>query len=198
MRAYKRFVAPLVAIVDMQNFLEFGFVTYRTGYENETAWEEAINSLKEILNTQMEAPWMGTGLELIEDRLVMAVEDEKETLGGAGFEECRKMFKVLSKEQDVPPGLNVGMVLVIDEGSIKSLAEPEGGMQHVWAVDVGFEKGKAGNPEGYEGVFKVSVHALLHSLFVGLEGGMEPVDIWKLLQRKERAVVEVEGGHDEL
>ena len=91
-----------------------------------------------------------------------------------------------------------------DERSIASLNEfDERNPPHVWAVDVEYDPETKDYPAGYEGVFEVRTHALIHGLYVALGSGfMNPVEVWELTQRYKREGVvgreEVERGHDEL
>jgi hypothetical protein len=75
------------------------------------------------------------------------------------------------------------MFLVVDEESINSVLEAEAdGVPFVLAQDV--ESGQLGEEEeddgeSYPGLFKVSIEAVLNSLYVGLQGmSMAPEELW--------------------
>lgn len=203
-RAYKRAIAPLVAIVTIQNYENFGFVIYRTSYGNDTAWEAFMENLDSVMEAQMEGDWYGEGMENIKDNFLMPIEDDV-SLDGGSAEDCRTRFKELRAGDYVSYGLNTGVILMVDGKSMKSMADLEfENPAHVWAVDVDYNPQKNTYPEGYTGVFEVRTHSLLHHLYVALGSGlMTPTDVWKMLENKNPLDLEtVAGGgkkeHDEL
>ncbi len=75
------------------------------------------------------------------------------------------------------------MFLVVDEQCVSSVLEAEGdGEPFELAQDVEYvqlEEEYEDDGESYPGFFKVSVDALLSSLYVGLQGmGLAPAELW--------------------
>jgi hypothetical protein len=198
-RAYKRNIAPLVALISLQSFDNFGFVIYRTDYSNETAYLEFVEVLDSVMTAQKENYLNGDGLEQVQDRLMISVQDEK-SFEGASATACRKDFKDLRAGDILPYGLDNGILLMADDQVISTFTNLNEYRPYLWAVDVDFDPGKRNYPEGYEGVFKVVPAALLHDLFLAVGSGlMTPVDIWKVLQKKKVSDADLsDRKHDEL
>lgn len=203
---WKRSLAPIVQVLTLQSYEQFGFILYRTSYKDEAAWEKSFETLAMINEAQMENTMEGEGLEVLEDRLLMPMDAEDDTLDGASADDCRKRFRELRDLEAVPSGLDVGILLMVDERSIKSLGGLEEEYDYanppfVWAVDVDYDPVKHNYPEGYEGMWKVTPACLLHHLWVAVASGvMSPVEVWGLLGKKELPVRPggAEKGHDEL
>jgi hypothetical protein len=200
-RAYKRAVAPIVQVVTVQNYDEFGFLLCRTSFSNETLWEVAFENLNEVFEEHLlrESDYWGTNLDVIADKFLFPIEDD-EVFEGASMDDCRKRFLEIKDMDAIPLGIDVGVLLVADEKSLRSLAEPSRKIpSYVWAVDVNFVPGKEEYPEGYEGFFEVRSHALMHDLYVALGSGMmTPVDVWELLKKKPEMSEAGDQKHDEL
>jgi len=200
-RAYKRAVAPIVQVVTLQNYDEFGFMLCRTSFSNETLWEEAFENLNGVFEEHLltEGDYFGTGLELIADKFLFPIEDD-DSFEGASMDDCRKRFQYVKDLDAVPLGIDVGIVLMADEKSLRSIAEPSRkNISYVWAVDVTFDPEKTTYPDGYKGFFEVRTHALMHDLYVALGSGMmAPVDVWKLLNKTTPNEDAGVGKHDEL
>lgn len=86
-RAYKRNIAPLVAIVSLQSYENFGFILYRTSYHNDTAWEYFMDVLENMMTNQMSSNWDGHGFAEIKGNFLLPIEDDVTLDGGA--EDCR-------------------------------------------------------------------------------------------------------------
>lgn len=86
----------------------------------------------------------------------------------------------------VPYGLDTGIILMADEESINSLVNLNTeNLPYVWAVDVDFDPQTKTYPEGYDGLFKVRIPALLQHLYVALGSGLyAPVDVWQMIQKQ--------------
>lgn len=89
-RLYKRSIAPLAQVVEVQGYEQFGFVLYRTWYDNETAYNEFMDALQKVNEVQMAGEYRGTGLELVREKFLMPTADEKEMLDGADMRTCAK------------------------------------------------------------------------------------------------------------
>jgi hypothetical protein len=76
------------------------------------------------------------------------------------------------------------MFFVVDEDCIRSVFDEDGnGVPFVLAQDIEYgqleEEDEEQDGESYPGFFKVSIDALLSSLYVGLQGmGMAPEELW--------------------
>lgn len=199
-RAYKRNVAPLVSLVDLKGYNNYGFAMYRTSYSNKTAFREFKASFDEVMIEQNQNFWNGDGLETIERKFKMIVRDGKR-FEGATADRCREEFKKMRQKRALAHGMDFGVLLLADEQAMSSFFDVTWeNPPFLWAVDVDFDPKIMTYPEGYEGMFKVRPYALPHDLYLALGSGvMTPVDIWKVLQRK---VVSKEdpfnGKHDEL
>lgn len=197
-RAYKRNISPLAAIFSLQGYENYGFIIYRTSYSNDTAWAAFMDTLNDILEAQIDSALAGEGVDEIKDKFLMPVEDDV-TLDNGDAEACRTRFKELRAGDYVPYGLDTGVLLMADEGSIKSMADLDlETPAHVWAVDVDFNPSTNIYPEGYDGTFKVQTHSLIHHLYVALGSGLKtPVDVWQMLEKKP-SDAEANKKHDEL
>jgi hypothetical protein len=89
-------------------------------------------------------------------------------------------FAEVRENGDVPPGLDVGMCMVVDEAAMRSLLEPvEGQEPWVWAVDVHHEFTENQDQSEYPGYFKVAIPSLLPDLWPMLAGPeMPPQELW--------------------
>jgi hypothetical protein len=197
-RAYKRNIAPLAAIVSLQGYENFGFIIYRTSYSNDTAWEAFMETLNDIMEAQIDSVLAGEGVDEIKDKFLMPIDDDV-TLDSGDADSCRTRFKELRVGDYVPYGLDTGVLLMADQGSIKSMADLDREFPaHLWAVDVDFDPSTNKYPEGYDGTFKVQTHSLIHHLYVALGSGLRtPVDVWQMLEKKSSDAKNKEK-HDEL
>jgi hypothetical protein len=89
-RVYKRDGAPLAQVVEISGFETFGFLLYRTWYEDEAAWEKFIGTVETVNKAQLNGTGRGAGLEVVRDRYMLAVANEKASLDGAGWKKLLK------------------------------------------------------------------------------------------------------------
>ena len=155
--------------------MDFGFLCFRTVYEDEERWER----WEKRFDAELEGGLVGcAGRERVAERLmVMFVDDVN--LAGVGFHDVAQAFAAVRENGDVGPGLDVGMCLMLDEKAMSSLLEPvEGQESWVWAVDVHHDFGGTQTEDGYPGRFKVAIDALISDLWPLLATGMEPENLW--------------------
>lgn len=199
-RAYKRNIAPLVVAISLQGYENFGFVMYDTSHVNETTFTDFMEAFDEVMRAQNGNFLNGDGLDQIEEMFMMPLQNEAH-FEGAGPSQCREDFKKLRADDVLPYGLDLGVLLMVDDETISSFLDIEReDPPYLLAVDVDFDPKKNTYPEGYDGVFKVRAYALAHDLYLALSSGvMAPVDIWKILQKKTPSKADSDGkGHDEL
>lgn len=167
---------PYVQIVEDEGFMDFGFLCFRTVYDDEPKWER----WQEKFDTELEGGLVGcAGRERVAERLMVMFVDDVD-LAGVGFSDVAQAFEAVRENGDVGPGLDVGMCLMLDEEAMASLLEPvEGQEPWVWAVDVNYDFNGAQTEDGYPGQFKVAIDALISELWPLLAGtGMQPENLW--------------------
>ena len=167
---------PYVQIVEDEGFVDFGFLCFRTVYDDEAKWER----WQEEFDRGLEGGLVGcAGRERVAERLMVMFVDDVD-LAGVGFSDVAKAFEAVRENGDVGPGLDVGMCLALDEEAMASLLEPVAGEESwVWAVDVNHDFDGAQTEDGYLGRFKVAINALISELWPLLAGTvMRPENLW--------------------
>lgn len=86
----------------------------------------------------------------------------------------------------VPPGLDVGFCIVVDQAAMESLLAPkEGEEPWVWAVDTDFDfdAASSGAADAYPGYFKVAVATVVTGFYAAIAGSeVEGAELWRSAQ----------------
>jgi hypothetical protein len=155
--------------------MDFGFLCFRTVYGDEERWERWEKKFDE----ELEGGLVGyAGRERVAERTTMMFVNDTAT-ASKSLSEIVAAFHELRENGTMPPGLDVGMCLVLDKEATSSLLEPvEGQNAWVWAVDVYYDfDGTNAEEDGYLGRFKVAINALIGELWPMLIG-QEPESLW--------------------
>ncbi|KAK8088560.1 hypothetical protein PG997_003521 [Apiospora hydei] len=162
----------------------WGFVVVRTYYASEEQWQAFRKRLDVFCNAQIDEE-IGEGLQYAKDTLEFKmIEDPR--LEGVGHTQARKHFHAARTMGDVAAGLDLDLMILVDEDVIKSFladgAQSSSGTSspYLVAVDV-TESPSEGTPEGYPGFFRVSMDALLSELYPKLCMGLSAKELWAML-----------------
>jgi hypothetical protein len=177
----------------------WGFVFLRVTYGDDARWAAFKSRFMELLQQSVD-PELEVGWERIKDDLsIEMIEDV--ALDHAGLPESLKYvsihgssrcylgvltkysryFQGVQERGGIAAGLDLQVFLVVNEECVNSVLNAEGdGVPFVLAQDVEYgQQEEEQNEESYPGVFKVSIDALLSSLYVGLQGmSMAPEELW--------------------
>lgn len=86
-RAYKREVAPLAQVIEINGLEQFGFLMYRTWYAEPEKWTRFLKALEEINAGQLNGTLRGTGMDVIREKFVLGVVNEEKMLKAARIED---------------------------------------------------------------------------------------------------------------
>jgi hypothetical protein len=164
-----------VQIVEDAGFMDFGFLCFRTVYGDEERWERWEKKFDE----ELEGGLVGyAGRERVAERTMVMFANDSATAGKI-LSELVAAFHEIRENGTIPPGLDVGMCLILDEEAMSSLLEPvEGQDAWVWAIDVHYDFDGTNTEEGgYPGRFKVANSALLGELWPMLIS-LGPESLW--------------------
>lgn len=177
----------------------WGFVLLRVTYGDDARWAAFKSRFMELLQQSVD-PELEVGWERIKDDLsIEMIEDV--ALDHAGLPESLKYvsihgssrcylgvltkysryFQGVQERGGIAAGLDLQVFLVINEECVNSVLNAEGdGVPFVLAQDVEYgQQEEEQDEESYPGFFKVSIDALLSSLYVGLQGmSMAPEELW--------------------
>lgn len=170
-------VDPYVQVVEESEYAEFGYMCFRTFYEDEEKWER----WQEKFDVALEGGLVGCrGQERVAERLFVKLVDDDD-LAGVGFSDVVQGFDALRENGDVSPGLDVGMCLMLDEKAMDSLLEPvEGQDPWLWAVDVDYDFDGEQTEDGYPGRFKVAIEFMVSELWPMLAGtSLQAEHLWQ-------------------
>ncbi|KAI0105931.1 hypothetical protein F4814DRAFT_78865 [Daldinia grandis] len=174
--------SPLVQTLQRGRFPPWGFVIVRTYYASESRWGKFQERLGAICDKQLDEE-TGEGLERIKESLEFKmIEDPR--LEGVSAAEARKHFHVAKSMGGIAAGFELGVLLVVDEGTVDSVLKAEADScqtPYVMAVDV-----TESSPEGgYQGQFKVSLDALLCEFYPKFSMGLSPRDLWSMMDEED-------------
>ncbi|KAJ5939810.1 hypothetical protein N7466_002944 [Penicillium verhagenii] len=104
---------PVVEVVERGGFDDFGFITFRTDYSDETRWEQWQKESIRIIDASITE---ASGGEKIEDKCLMP-SYEGEDVDGATHQQIVEAYFWYREAEGVPPGLDnaldLGLGLVI-------------------------------------------------------------------------------------
>ncbi|GAP93389.1 putative ww rsp5 wwp [Rosellinia necatrix] len=177
--------SPLVQTLQREGYPAWGFVLVRTYYASEERWGAFQGRLDILCDAQLNEE-EGEGQQSIKDRLEFnTIEDPR--LQGISHAEARKHFHIARAMGGVAAGLDLSVLLLVDEDVIDSFlgngarsSPGEPASPHLVAVDVA-EPPADQVARGYPGFFRVSVNALLSELYPKLRMGLSGEDLWAML-----------------
>ncbi|XXG96969.1 Checkpoint protein hus1 [Hypoxylon texense] len=169
--------SPLVQTLQRAGFPPWGYVIVRTYYRSESQWEQFQEKLDAMCDEQLSAE-TGKGLDKVQETLEFKmIEDPR--LQDVSAEEARRHFHVAKAMGGVAAGLDLNVLLLVDEGVIDSVLNDDANnrVPYLTAVDVT----EAGESGGYPGRFKVSIDSLLCELYPKLSMGLSPRSLWSMM-----------------
>ena len=103
----------------------------------------------------------------------------------------RRFFEEAEEDNMVPPGLDIGFCLAVDEASIDSALKPTDGEDAwVWAVDTEFDFDATLAEGAYPGYFKVAVSSLITDFYpVAAAGEKTGAELWEMAKPVWKAVL---------
>jgi hypothetical protein len=164
----------LVSLVEEEGWTDFGFLLFRTSYNDETLWETFLEYKDQILSSAIQKAPPESGLSSITDKMYLK-QVSNEALSDITPEQVAIAYRSLEEgaidgdgnsEDRIEPGLRTNVCLMVDEECMRSvIGWTEGGsmsVPFVKAVDV-----LLGEEEvGFSGVFKVAISSLFTEFYV--------------------------------
>lgn len=162
----------LVDLVEEEDWTDFGFLLFRTYYDNENLWETFLDAKDQILSETINNAPLESGLSRITEKMYLK-QVSNEALRDITPEQVAIAYRSLEDgdgdaavdEDRVEPGLRTNVCLMVDEECMRSVVEwKEGGsVPFVKAVDV-----LLGEEElAYSGVFRVAIASLFTEFYIG-------------------------------
>lgn len=77
-RIFKRSLAPVVRIISLQNYDDWGFILYQMPGIDEEIWDKFLDTVSDVIDIHLEDNgFWGSGLELVKDRCLLQVAGEE-------------------------------------------------------------------------------------------------------------------------
>jgi hypothetical protein len=163
----------LVGLVEEEGWTDFGFLLFRTHYNDESLWNAFLEAKDQILTEAITNAPAESGLSRITDKMFLK-QVSNEALRDITPEQVAIAYRSLEddanggmSEDRVEPGLRTNVCLMVDEECMRSVVGwregDEGSVPFVKAVDV-----MLGDEEelGYSGVFRVAIQSLFTEFYV--------------------------------
>ncbi|KAI0867399.1 hypothetical protein GGS24DRAFT_485794 [Hypoxylon argillaceum] len=180
--------SPLVHTLQREGYPQWGFVIVRAYYASEERWQAFQERLDMLCDAQLDDEDTGEGLEVtqdIKDKLEFKlIEDPR--LQGVSNTEARKHFHAARAMGGVAAGLDLDILLLVDEGVVDSFlgdgAQSSSGELSPYLIEVDITEPTVDDTqEGYFGFFRVSMYALLSELYPKLGMGLSARELWAML-----------------
>lgn len=147
---------------------DWGFIMFRTDYRDEALWERFLDEYDPILQEGMArapAPASTAGVERVREKLYMKIVSD-DCLANKGPAEVALAYRMLGEDDDLEPGLQTKMCLMVDEDCMRSVTERRPNTPpFVKAVDVTLGENQ---DLGYPGFFKVAISSLVTEFYPAL------------------------------
>lgn len=170
---YTARLKQLVELVEEEGWNDFGFLLFRTHYNDETLWNAFLEAKDQILSEAITNAPAESGLSRITDKMFLK-QVSNEALRDITPEQVAIAYRSLEddanggiSEDRLEPGLRTNVCLMVDEECMRSVVrwrEGNGGpVPFVKAVDV-----MLGDEEelGYSGVFRVAIQSLFTEFYI--------------------------------
>ncbi|KAJ5299627.1 hypothetical protein N7476_011184 [Penicillium atrosanguineum] len=162
---YTTKLKALVELVEEEKWPDFGFLLFRTYFDDEALWDNFQEQQNLIMDEAIEAAPTESGLSRISDKMFFKqVSDEamKNTPPegvALAYRICAEPDEIEGPENDLEPGLHTSMCLLVDEECMRSVIDwkREGApLPFVKAIDVTLGEEML----SYSGAFKVAIASL--------------------------------------
>lgn len=166
----------LVTLIEEEGWTDFGFLLFRTSYNDENLWSTFLETKDQILSSAIQNAPPESGLSRITDKMYLK-QVSNEALTDITPEQVAIAYRSLEdgaigedgigmSEDRIEPGLRTSVCLMVDEECMRSVVGwVEGGsgtVPFVKAVDV-----LLGEEEvGYSGVFRVAISSLFTEFYL--------------------------------
>ncbi|KAJ5359446.1 uncharacterized protein N7496_011859 [Penicillium cataractarum] len=171
---YTHRLNQLVSLVEEEGWSDFGFLLFRTSYNDENLWSTFLEYKDQILSSAIQNAPPESGLSHITDKMYLK-QVSNEALRDITPEQVAIAYRSLedgavdgdgNSEDRIEPGLRTSVCLMVDEECMRSVVGwVEGGLgtvPFVKAVDV-----LLGEEEvGYSGVFRVAISSLFTEFYL--------------------------------
>lgn len=176
---YTTRLKQLVDLVEEEGWNDFGFLLFRTHYNDEKLWNAFLEAKDQILSEAITNAPAESGLSRITDKMFLK-QVSNEALRDITPEQVAIAYRSLEdgaavddaanggmSEDRLEPGLRTNVCLMADEECMRSVVRwmngDSGSVPFVKAVDV-----MLGDEEelGYSGVFRVAIQSLFTEFYV--------------------------------
>ncbi|KAI4728697.1 hypothetical protein E4T49_03543 [Aureobasidium sp. EXF-10728] len=161
----------LVKLVEDAGWDDFGFLVFRTHFDDDNLWDQFRDLWDAILQQGMDAAPAAAGLERIREKLCMKMVDD-DALSGKSPKDVAFAYRLfedeegLDEDEILEPGLHTRMCLFVDEECMRSVTEPSSEVPpFVKAVDVTLGQSLLRSQKSF---FKVAIKSLVLGFYASL------------------------------
>lgn len=167
---YTAKLKALVELVEEEKWPDFGFLLFRTYFDEEALWDNFQEQQNLIMDEAIEAAPAESALSRISDKMFLkqVSDDSMRNTPPEGVALAYRIWaerdEVDGPEHDLEPGLHTSMCLMVDEECMRSVIDwkREGApLPFVKAVDVTLGEEML----SYSGVFKVAIASLFTGFY---------------------------------
>ncbi|CAD0114096.1 unnamed protein product, partial [Aureobasidium uvarum] len=180
----------LVKLVEDAGWDDFGFLVFRTHFDDDNLWNQFRDLWDPILQQGMDAAPASAGLERIREKLCMKMVDD-DALNDKFPKDVAFAYRLCEDDEDLDEdeilelGLRTRMCLFVDEECMRSVTEPKSNVPpFVKAVDVSLGETLS---RSQNAVFKVAIKSLVMDFYPSLVlPGIE--DVTRLYPNSENEI----------
>ncbi|GAB7347687.1 hypothetical protein MBLNU459_g5251t1 [Dothideomycetes sp. NU459] len=167
--------------VEDAGYADFGFLVIRTSYEDESLFDQWAEEFSNLVEKSITESADADGL--IDKLMLTMIVDEQ--LQGASWEGIQEFVDEARDDNMVPPGLDVGFGLAVDQEVMRSLIHPKSGEEPwVWAVDTDYEFTETSGRDAtdtYPGYFKVALTSVMTEFYAAIASpDVNVAGLWSL------------------
>ncbi|CAD0091010.1 unnamed protein product, partial [Aureobasidium vineae] len=161
----------LVKLVESAGWNDFGFLVFRTHFDDDNLWDQFRDLWDPILQQGMDAAPTSAGLERVREKLYMKMVDD-DALSGRSPKDVAFAYRLceedegLDEDEILEPGLRTRMCLFVDEECMRSVTEPKSDVPpFAKAVDVTLGQTSS---RSQNAIFKVAIKSLVMDFYPSL------------------------------